>query len=74
MQSDYFFVFGLIIAAFAIPAGISAFSDSRPPRSAAIAVMIGGGMLMVAFLGKEGGYDADQIPDTFARVFAQILR
>lgn len=74
MQSDFFFVFGLIIAGFAIPAGIAAFSDSRPPRSAAIAVMVGGGMLMVAFLGKEGGYQASQIPDTFVRVFAQIVK
>lgn len=74
MESDFFFVFGLIVAAFSIPAAISAFSDSRPPRSAAIAVMVGGGMVMIAFFGKPGGYTVDQIPYTFARVFAQIVK
>ncbi|WP_376877260.1 hypothetical protein [Albirhodobacter sp. R86504] len=74
MQSDYFLVFGLIVAAFAIPAAVSAFSDSRPPRSAAIALMIGGAMLLIAFLGKPSGYAPAQIPDTFARVFADIIK
>ncbi len=74
MQSDYFLVFGLLVAALSIPAGISAFSDGRPPRGAAIAVMIGGSMILIAFLGKPAGYSPAQIPDIFARVLADILR
>jgi hypothetical protein len=74
MQSDYFLVFGLIVAAFSIPAAFSAFSDSRPPRAAAIAIMIGGAMVLIAFLSKPSGYQPQQIPEVFARVFASIVR
>ncbi|OCX59997.1 hypothetical protein BFP70_18030 [Thioclava sp. SK-1] len=73
MDSDLFLVFGLIVAAFAIPAVISAFSDSRPPRAAAIAVMVGGGMILMAVMSKPGGYSAQQVPEVFARVLANFL-
>ena len=73
MDSDLFLVMGIVVAAFAVPAVISAFSDSRPPRAAAIAVLVGGGLILLAFLSKPGGYAPAQIPEVFARVVARLL-
>lgn len=73
VDSDLFLVMGVIVAAFAVPAVISAFSDSRPPRAAAIAVLVGGGLILLAFVTKPGGYSPGQIPEVFARVLARVL-
>ncbi len=73
IDSDLMLVLGIVIAAFAIPAVISAFSDSRPPRAAAIAVLVGGGLVLLAALSNPGGYSFGQIPEVFARVLARIL-
>ena len=68
MQSDLFLVLGAAICVLAVPALVSAFSDNRPPRAAAIMVMIGGGLLVLAFLGHPGGYALRDIPYALARV------
>ncbi|PTV95822.1 hypothetical protein C8J27_103150 [Rhodobacter aestuarii] len=72
-SADLYLVLGIIVAAFAIPAVISAFSDSRPPRAAAIAVLVGGGLILFAFISRPGGYTPDQIPAAFTRVLAWLL-
>ena len=72
-DSDLLLVLGVIVAAFAIPAVITAFSDSRPPRAAAIAVLVGGGLILLAVVSKPGGYAPGQIPETFARVLNRLL-
>ncbi|WP_372839719.1 hypothetical protein [Phaeovulum sp.] len=73
IDSDLFLVIGLIIAAVAIPSIISAFSDSRAPRAAAVGVVLGGVMVLAAIVTKPGGYSASQIPNVFAQVFARVL-
>lgn len=73
MNSDLLLVIGLVIGALSIPSVISAFSDSRPPRAASIAIVISGGLVLAAFVTKPGGYSAGQIPDVFARVLAQLM-
>ena len=73
LDSDLFLVLGIIVSAFAIPAVISAFSDSRPPRAAAVAVLVGGGLILLAFASKPGGYRPGQIPEVFARIVARML-
>lgn len=70
IDSDVLLVGGLLIAAFAIPAGFSAFSEGRPPRAAAVALAL----VAVAVFQRPGGYSPDQIPAAFARVAARLLR
>lgn len=72
LNSDIYLVLGIIISAFAVPAVISAFSDSRPPRVAAVAVLVGGGLILLAFVSHPGGYTPGQIPEVFARVLARL--
>lgn len=74
MSFDLTLTIGALILVFAIPAVVSAFSDGRAPRVAAIMVLIGGGMVAWAVTQKPGGYGLTEIPDVFIRVFAQVLR
>ena len=73
MTNDLFFVLGLIISALAIPSVISAFSESRTPRAAAIMFMIGGGLIAIAVTQQPGGYAFKDIPDVFTRVIAHYV-
>lgn len=70
---DLVLVIGLIVGLLAVPALISAFSESRVPRAAAILVMISAGLIVVAVLQQPGGYAVDQIPDVFFRVVGRLI-
>lgn len=72
-DSDIYLVLGVIVAAFAVPAVLSAFADSRPPRAAAVAAVVGGGLIVYAMATRPGGYTPGQIPEAFARVLGHIL-
>jgi hypothetical protein len=74
VNPDLFLVIGLIVGALAIPAVISAFSESRPPRAAAIMVMISAGLLLVAVLEKPGGYTIGEVPEVFMGVVADLVK
>ena len=73
MTNDVFLVIGCIIIALAIPSIISAFSESRTPRAAAIMIMIGGGLIVTAVTQHPGGYSFDELPDVFVRVVGYVL-
>ncbi|MGB7316810.1 MAG: hypothetical protein WBC85_02485 [Planktotalea sp.] len=73
MSYDLALVLGLVIAGFSIPAIVSAFSDNRTPRAAAITVMLGGGLIVWAVMGKPGGYTLDQIPEIFVKVTRDLI-
>jgi len=74
MKNDLFLVMGLIVSALAIPSVISAFSESRTPRAAAIMIMIGGSLIALAVTQQPGGYSFGDIPQVFTRVIAHYLR
>lgn len=73
MDYDLALVLGIIICGFSVPAIVSAFSDARVPRAAALMILIGGALLAWALTGKPGGYTLDQIPEVFVKVTRQIL-
>ncbi|NEX46220.1 hypothetical protein [Pseudotabrizicola algicola] len=73
MDSDLMFVIGAILMALAIPSIFSALSDSRPPRAAAIIVLIGGTLIVIALNQKPGGVALSQVPDIFFRVIGRLL-
>jgi hypothetical protein len=74
MNNDLFMVLGIVIGALAVPSIISAFSESRTPRAAAVLLMIAGALIAVAVTQRPGGYSFDEIPDVFVRVFAQFIK
>ncbi len=73
MDTDLALVIGLILAGFSIPSIVSALSDGRAPRVAAIVAILGGGMVVWAIQGKPGGYSIDQVPEVFVRVVARYV-
>lgn len=73
MNYDVALVVGSIISVFSVPAMVSAFSDGRVPRAAALVILIGGGMVAWSLTGKPGGYTLDQIPEVFVKVTRDFL-
>ncbi len=73
MDTDLFFVIGIIVCGFAIPSVLAAFSESRPPRAAAIMVMIGGGLIALAVWQRPNTYSVQDIPDAFVRVVGRYI-
>lgn len=73
IDSDLILILGLIVAGMSIPAIISAFSASRPPRAAAIAAVIGGAMVVTALSLHPGGYRMQDLPDVAVRVADRYL-
>lgn len=73
MDHDLALVIGLVVAVFSIPALVSAFSERRAPRVAAIAIIVGGGLVAWAVTQKPGGYQIDQIPNVVVKVVARYV-
>jgi len=73
MDPDLMLVIGLVIGGFSIPSMLGAFADGRVPRTAAIVVLIGGGLIALAVNGKPSGYALADIPDVFLSVVARYI-
>ena len=74
LTQDLFLVIGIIITGFAIPSILGAMADRRTPRTAAIAVLIGGSLILLAISQKPGGYTLEDVPQAFIRVVANYFR
>jgi len=73
VDSDLFFVLGVVIAALSLPSILGAISEGRAPRAAAILVMIGGGLILLAVYQRPGLYSLQSTPEAFVRVVARYL-
>jgi len=70
---DLIFVIGLVVGLLAFPALLSAFSEGRPPRTAAIMVMIAAGLVVTALIQKPSGYSFGQTPQIFMDVIGRYV-
>ena len=73
MDSDLILVVGLVIGILSIPSMLSAYSENRAPRIAAILVLISGVLLVVAVKNKAGGYAIADIPHVFYGVIGRYI-
>lgn len=73
MDTDLMFVIGLVVAGFSIPSIMGALADGRVPRAAAIAVLVGGGLIALAVNQKPGGYAVNDIPSVFVDVVGRYI-
>lgn len=73
MDTDLALVIGLIVGVFSIPSVFSALSEGRAPRVAAIALIVGGGLVVWAVSQKPSGYRVDEIPDVIVKVIGRYI-
>lgn len=73
MNSDLLLVIGIVLAAFSIPSLLSAYSESRPPRVAAVVVVGALALVAWALSTSPGGYSFAEIPKAFVRVIGSVL-
>lgn len=73
MDSDSMLVAGIILVLMTLPALLSAYTEGRLPRIAALLLMTGSLLIVIALKQKPSGYDFAQIPGVFERVFARLI-
>ncbi len=73
MDTDLLLIIGLVVAVLAVPSVISAFSESRAPRAAAILFLIGGTLIVVALTQGTTRYSMADLPEVLSRVIARYL-
>jgi predicted membrane channel-forming protein YqfA (hemolysin III family) len=73
MDSDLILVTGVVIGVFAVPAIISAISDRRTPRVAALVLIAAGCMVVWAIQSKSAGYSITDVPNAFVRVVGKYI-
>jgi hypothetical protein len=73
MDPDLLIVIGLVIGGFSVPSILGAIADGRVPRAAAIAVMVAGGLIVLAINENPDGYAINDIPDVFVNVVARYI-
>ena len=74
MTNDFLLVLGLFIVVFSIPSFIGAYSAGRPPRAAALFIMVGAGLISWAVYQQPNAYSLAEIPELIISVFARIIR
>jgi hypothetical protein len=74
LQFDLILVSGLVVLILSLPAIVSAVTENRAPRVAAIALLLGGAMIAYATTQKPGGYTLEDIPGAVLRVVAQLTK
>lgn len=73
MDPDLMLMIGLVVGIFTIPSILGAFVEGRVPRAAAIAVLVSGGLIVLAVRAQPGGYELSDIPDVFVNVIARYI-
>lgn len=73
MDTDLVLILGLLLIVFAIPAAMSAYSDSRLPVAPAATLLIAAGMIAFAHISHPGGYAPREVPDVFFTVVGRYL-
>lgn len=74
LTQDLMLVGGIILCGLAVPAMVGARAEGRPPRFAAIVIMIGGTLILLALSQKPGLYSIAEVPEAFVRVVAYFIR
>ena len=76
MDNDTTLVVGLVLGVLAIPSIVSALSEGRAPRVAAIVAMVAGGLMVWAINGKAATgspYRFQDLPDVVYRVIGGLF-
>ena len=73
VDPDLLFILGIVFAFLTFPALVSAFSESRPPRGAALMIVLAAGLILTAMTLKPGGYSIQETPKLFVEVVSGLF-
>lgn len=73
MHADLIMVIGVVVVFFAVPSMISAWSEARPPRVAALSLLLGIALAFYATTIKPGGFTLMDVPMAFIHVAGMVL-
>lgn len=73
MDPDLMLVVGILLGVFSVPSLLSAFSESRAPRTAAIILLVAATLVVLAISRRPSGYTLDEIILAFRNVFGRLL-
>jgi hypothetical protein len=73
VTNELILVLGMVIALLAVPGIFGALVEGAAPRGAAVAVVVGGGMIIYAISQTPGGIALNEVPDIIARVVGSFL-
>ena len=73
MQADVILVVGIVLAVFAVPSIISALSDGRAQRVAAVVLVASGALVIYAIQQMPDPFTLEEIPNAFIRVVARAI-
>ena len=73
MDTDLMLVLGLSLGVLSIPSMVSAFSDGRSPRSAAVTILIAGTLVVIALGSRPSGYSLNEVFESFGKVWARYI-
>ncbi|PZQ97962.1 MAG: hypothetical protein DI533_12585 [Cereibacter sphaeroides] len=73
MDTDLMMVIGITLGVLSVPSLLSAFSEGRPPRFAAIIILVAGILVVAAIYQRPSGYSFQDIVGSFRNVIARFL-
>lgn len=73
MSSDLALVAGVVCLFLMLPAAVSDFAASRPPRRAGALFAIGGVLIVLAMVTSPTGYHVADVPEVVMRVIARLI-
>lgn len=73
-QKDIYLVIGVILAGFAIPSLLGAFAERRRPLVGFLVLVVGAGLIGLAYSQTPGGITFTDVPEAFIHVIAAIFR
>ncbi len=72
MDTDLYLTIGIILGLLTLPALLNAWTEGRPPRAGAIALMIAIILIAIALTQRPSGYAFGEIPEAMLRVFGRL--
>lgn len=74
MDFDLLLVIGLFLAVLTIPSMLSAWVDGRPPRGAAVTVLVSGVLIVVALTQNPKPYTLEGLPHVVVELIGRYIR
>lgn len=73
MDTDLVLTVGIVLLVLAVPSLLSAWAESRAPRTGAVMSIAALGLIILALYQKPGGYAFNQVPDVMVTVIGRLF-